>query len=236
MDFINCGHRGAMSVSPENTMESFRLAVEQGANELELDLRLSKDGALVVIHDATVDRTTDGSGAVSDMTFDELRALDAGGGQQIPSFDEVLAGTDARLQVEIKDPDVVDNLVDVLQRRPDDADRVSPTCFDPKTISVLAARLPGCVVGLINQTGSTETVAEAQELGARRVLFGWPGTDQALVTHAQERGLYYNVWLVNTPEQLYDAAALGVNGFTTDYPPLLFEHGYTISDGRLVTA
>ncbi|NEE00738.1 glycerophosphodiester phosphodiesterase [Phytoactinopolyspora halotolerans] len=234
MEFINCGHRGAMSVSPENTMASFQLAAAQGANELELDLRLSKDGVLVVIHDATVDRTTDGSGAVSDMTYDELRALDAGDGQQIPSFDEVLAGTDTRLQVEIKDPDVVDPLVELLRSRPDEVDRISPTCFAADTIAALATRLPGCVVGLIGRAGTPETVTQAAELGARRVLLGWSGTDQALVTRAQERGLHYNVWPVNTPDQLRDAAALGVDGFTTDYPPLMFDHGYRLTDGRLV--
>ena len=74
-------HRGSSAHAPENTIAAFRLALEQGADCVELDVMLSKDGHLVVIHDDTVDRTTDGKGAVRDMTLKELRSLDAGGGQ-----------------------------------------------------------------------------------------------------------------------------------------------------------
>jgi glycerophosphoryl diester phosphodiesterase len=72
---IVTGHRGALGSEPENTLRSFRRAVREGCDEIELDLRVSADGKLVVLHDATVDRTTDGTGAVADLTFDEIRAL-----------------------------------------------------------------------------------------------------------------------------------------------------------------
>src|ERR671920_1323446 len=75
---VNLAHRGASSLAPENTIEAFRLALEAGAGGLELDVHMTRDGHIVVIHDATVDRTTNGSGAVSEMTFDELRRFDAG--------------------------------------------------------------------------------------------------------------------------------------------------------------
>src|SRR5688500_1182799 len=75
---VNLAHRGASVLAPENTIEAFRLAVEAGAGGLELDVHMTRDGHMVVIHDATVDRTTNGSGAVSEMTLQELRRLDAG--------------------------------------------------------------------------------------------------------------------------------------------------------------
>src|SRR5215218_4316589 len=75
---VNLAHRGASALAPENTIEAFRLAVEAGAGGLELDVHMTRDGHIVVIHDATVDRTTSGSGAVSEMTIDELRGFDAG--------------------------------------------------------------------------------------------------------------------------------------------------------------
>src|SRR5919112_3910522 len=75
---VNLAHRGASALAPENTIEAFRLAVEDGAGGLELDVHMTRDGHIVVIHDAAVDRTTNGSGAVSQMTFDELRTFDAG--------------------------------------------------------------------------------------------------------------------------------------------------------------
>jgi len=75
---VNLAHRGASTLAPENTIDAFRIAVEAGAGGLELDVHMSRDGHIVVMHDATVDRTTDGTGAVSEMNLDELRGLDAG--------------------------------------------------------------------------------------------------------------------------------------------------------------
>src|ERR687889_285423 len=102
---VNLAHRGASTLAPENTMEAFRTAVEAGAGGLELDVHLTRDGHIVVIHDATVDRTTSGTGAVSEMTLDELRRPDAGynfspdggptrpyrgRGTKVPTLEEVL--------------------------------------------------------------------------------------------------------------------------------------------------
>ncbi|CAM5698744.1 Glycerophosphoryl diester phosphodiesterase OS=Streptomyces albaduncus OX=68172 GN=FHS32_002069 PE=4 SV=1 [Streptomyces griseoloalbus] len=92
-----------MGVEPENTLRSFVAAQEAGLDVIELDLHLSKDGALVVMHDARVDRTTDGTGAIADKTLDELRALDAGRGERVPLFVEVLDAVRTPLQAEIKD-------------------------------------------------------------------------------------------------------------------------------------
>ena len=92
-----CAHRGDQKNAPENTLPGLRLAVEKGAHQIEIDVQLSKDGAMVLMHDATVDRTTDGTGKVSDLTFDQLRALDAGSwfgpqfaGTHIPTLREAL--------------------------------------------------------------------------------------------------------------------------------------------------
>ncbi|WP_158542992.1 glycerophosphodiester phosphodiesterase [Phytoactinopolyspora halophila] len=234
MEFINCAQRGLRRAAPENTIASFELAVEHGANEIELDLRLSRDGTIVVMHDATVDRTTNGTGGVHELTYDELRALDAGGGARIPTFDEVLDAVDVRLQVHLKDPAVIEPLRTLLTRRRDDRERISPCSFDLGCVSVLADQLPGCVVGLVRRTGRRDVVLDAEAHGARRVVFGWTGMDADLVAFARDRGVHCSVWPVNTAEQLHDAVALGVDGFTTDHPSLLFDHGYAVHDGALV--
>jgi glycerophosphoryl diester phosphodiesterase len=83
-------HRGGPKYAPENTMAAFRNAIDQSADWLEFDVQMTKDGALVVIHDETVDRTTDGTGAVRDLTLEQIRALDAGQGEKVPTFQEVL--------------------------------------------------------------------------------------------------------------------------------------------------
>src|SRR5215216_2099277 len=83
-------HRGGPTNAPENTLAAFRNAITQGADWLEFDVQMTKDGALVVIHDETVDRTTDGTGAVHDLTLEQIRSLDAGQGEKVPTFEEVL--------------------------------------------------------------------------------------------------------------------------------------------------
>jgi glycerophosphoryl diester phosphodiesterase len=84
-------HRGGRLYEPENTIAAFQHAIDTGANWIEFDVQQTKDGKLVVIHDETVDRTTDGTGRVEEITFEQIRALDAGHGQQVPTFEEVIA-------------------------------------------------------------------------------------------------------------------------------------------------
>lgn len=113
-DFVIVGHRGAAGHAPENTMASFRKAIELGADWIELDVHRSKDGQLIVMHDPTVDRTTNGSGHIQQMTFDELRVLDAGSwfggqfqGEKVPSLAETIVGIngEVKLLIEIKWPE-----------------------------------------------------------------------------------------------------------------------------------
>jgi len=114
------GHRGASGSEPENTLLSFRKAFEQGANAVELDVRCSADGELVVIHDPTLDRTTNGTGSVERMCLKELSALDAGKGQRIPTLDEVLGlakAAQGTLFIEIKAPGIEEALISTLKRR-----------------------------------------------------------------------------------------------------------------------
>ena len=106
------GHRGAKAYEPENTLRSIRRALELGVHAVEIDIHLSRDGRLVVIHDATVDRTTNGKGRVADLTWEELRRLDAGLGEAVPSLEEVTALVHGRahLFIELKDRQAVEPL------------------------------------------------------------------------------------------------------------------------------
>jgi glycerophosphoryl diester phosphodiesterase len=110
-------HRGGRAQAPENTLAAFRKGIQSGADQLEMDIQRSKDGQLVVMHDATVDRTTDGSGRVADLTFDQLRLLDAGSGEQVPTFAEVIQlakGAGVRLLPEAKNPELYPELEDEM--------------------------------------------------------------------------------------------------------------------------
>jgi glycerophosphoryl diester phosphodiesterase len=110
------GHRGYSSKYPENTILAFRKAIEAGADGVELDVWLTKDGEVVVIHDETVDRVSNGSGSVKEMTLEELKALDFGEGERIPTLEEVFEALpeEAIINVEIKDPDAVEKTAEIV--------------------------------------------------------------------------------------------------------------------------
>ncbi|HVX46423.1 MAG TPA: glycerophosphodiester phosphodiesterase family protein [Mycobacteriales bacterium] len=233
MRFLNTGHRGAMGVSPENTLASFRRAVADGATEIELDLRLSADGELVIMHDADVSRTTNGSGPIADFTLAELREFDAGDGERIPTFAEALDAVALPIQAEIKATEAVGPLLDLLRRNPELLARISPTSFHEDVVGEVAAALPETLVGLIRSKTSHDMLDRAAELGARRVLCGWAGADAAFVEAAHEREFAVGLWPVNSTEEMSRAIALRADGITTNYPAILGECGYRIVDGEL---
>lgn len=131
-----------MGVEPENTLRSFVHAERAGMDVIELDLHLSKDGALAVMHDADVDRTTDGTGAINEKTLSELRELDAGQGERVPVFEEVLDAVRSPVQAEIKDAAAARALAEVMLRR-DLVDRVEVSSFHDEAVAEIARLVPG---------------------------------------------------------------------------------------------
>ncbi|MBV7696342.1 glycerophosphodiester phosphodiesterase family protein [Streptomyces sp. TRM70350] len=217
MNFLTIGHRGVMGVEPENTLRSFTAAEEAGLDAIELDLRLSRDGALVVMHDTDVDRTTDGSGPVAEQTLAELRALDAGRGERVPVFEEVLAAVRAPLQAEIKDVRAARALAEVMRER-DLADRVEVSSFHDEAIAEIARLVPGVRTALIASRYGTDVVERAVEASAATVCLNIRGLTLEIVEHAREAGLRIIGWVVNTQEHLRLVRALDLDGATTDYP------------------
>ena len=138
------GHRGVRVLEPENTMRSFERAIEMGVDGIETDVHVTKDGALVLVHDHTVDRTTNGSGRVDSLTLRELRALDAGKGEKVPLLSEFLdlvRGTDLMLNVEMKDytEEALERTVRMLRDYHLDEQSVI-ACFDSRVTSWAHAR------------------------------------------------------------------------------------------------
>ncbi len=114
--YLAIAHRGASAYEPENTLRAFRRAIELGADMSELDVHLSKDGHIIIMHNAAVDSTTNGHGAIKDMTLDELKRLDAGKGEQIPTLGEVLDVVRGKngLYIELKGEETPRAVVDLL--------------------------------------------------------------------------------------------------------------------------
>ncbi|MFI1165705.1 glycerophosphodiester phosphodiesterase [Streptomyces sp. NPDC020801] len=219
MNFLTIGHRGVMGVEPENTLRSFVAAQQAGLDVIELDLHLSKDGALVVMHDAEVDRTTDGSGPIADKTLAELRSLDAGRGERIPVFEEVLDAVSAPLQAEIKDVAAAQALAEVMNRR-DLVSRVEVLSFHDEAIAETARLVPGVRTALVADHYGTEVVERATAAGAATLVLNIRRLTLEIVEHARKADLRIIGWVVNTLDHLRLVRALELDGATTDYPQI----------------
>ncbi len=208
-----------MGVEPENTLRSFVAAEQAGLDVIELDLHLSKDGALVVMHDTEVDRTTDGTGPIAEQTLDELRALDAGCGERVPVFEEVLDGVRAPLQAEIKDVAAARALAEVMHRR-DLVARVEVSSFHDEAIAEIARLVPGVRTALIGSRFGPDIVDRAVAAGAATVCLNIRRLTLEVVEHARKADLKIIGWVVNTQDHLRLVRALELDGATTDYPEI----------------
>lgn len=208
-----------MGVAPENTLRSFIRAEQSGMDAIELDLHLSKDGALVVMHDADVDRTTDGRGPVAEKTLAELRELDAGDGERVPVFDEVVDAVRSPLQAEIKDVAAARVLAGVLLRR-DLAARVTVSSFHDDAVAEIAALVPGVRTVLIAGRWGGDIVDRAKAVGAHWLALDIRRLTLETTERAHAEGLRVLGWVVNTQAQLRLARALELDGVTTDFPEI----------------
>ncbi len=208
-----------MGVAPENTLRSFVRAERAGMDAIELDLHLSKDGALVVMHDTEVDRTTDGTGAIADRTLAELRELDAGDGERIPVFEEVLDAVRSPLQAEIKDVAAARALAEVMRRRALTG-RVEVSSFHDAAIAEIAALVPGVRTVLIASRWGADVVDRAEAVGAASLALNIRRLTLEVVERAHDRGLRVIGWVVNTQDQLRLARAFELDAVTTDLPEI----------------
>ncbi|MEU8672982.1 MULTISPECIES: glycerophosphodiester phosphodiesterase [Streptomyces] len=208
-----------MGVEPENTLRSFVRAEASGMDAIELDLHLSKDGALVVMHDVDVDRTTDGSGPIAARTLAELRELDAGQGERIPVFDEVLDAVSSPLQAEIKDVAAARALADVIRER-DLVGRVEVSSFHDEAVTEIARLVPGVRTVLIASRWGADVVDRAKAAGAATLALNIRRLTLEVVEQAHSEGVKVIGWVVNTQDHLRLARALGLDGATTDFPEI----------------
>jgi glycerophosphoryl diester phosphodiesterase len=165
VSLLTVGHRGVMGVEPENTLRSFVRAEREGFDVIELDLHLSKDGALVVMHDADVSRTTDGAGAIGDFTLAELREFDAGEGERIPVFQEVVEAVRSPLQAEIKDRAAARVLAGAITEL-GLHDRVTVISFHDEALRETRTHLPDMPLVLVTGRSTPTAPERARELGA----------------------------------------------------------------------
>jgi len=231
---LNIAHRGASALAPDNTMAGFEKAVELGADAIELDLHVSQDGELVVIHDDTLDRTTDGSGPVHQRSLGELMRLDAGrwfgegfAGQRIPRLAEVLDRFAGRvpLALEIKAgstffPGIEEKVVSALRQRAV-IDQAAVASFDHYALRRLkeiepTIRTAALLVGRPVSLSALAGLAKADGLALEASF-----VTKTEVEACRAAGLQLVVWVVNDPAQMRHFIKLGVDGIITDRPDLL---------------
>jgi glycerophosphoryl diester phosphodiesterase len=236
------GHRGNRAHAPENTLESLRQAVALGVDAVEFDLRVTREGTLVVIHDETLDRTTNGSGPVALRTVTELKGLDAGagftpdGGRTFPwrgrgvrlsTFDEIIESLPRELPciIELKTPAATE-LLRAAVRRHDIAHRIIVAAFDPTATRplhgagfALGASTPD-VVGLVIPALLRRRVAPQlfQALCIPPVWHGIPVPIAALARALRDSGTVIHVWTVNDPAYALRLWREGVQGILSDDP------------------
>lgn len=222
-----------------NTLPAFALAAEQGADGIELDVHRTRDGHVVVVHDFTVDATTNGSGRVTEMTLDELKALDAGSwfgdafrGVTIPTLDEVFeaVGDSLLVNVEIKskavETDGVEQAVADVITRHDMTQRVIVSSFNPLTLNRFRDILPQVPIGFLYQAGmSIDTEEVMKQLGLKHEARHPHHSmiDAAYMPWAITEGYRVNAWTVNDAARAVELRELGVDAIITDAPDVILQ-------------
>ncbi|RLE81908.1 MAG: glycerophosphodiester phosphodiesterase [Thermoprotei archaeon] len=228
------GHRGAAGYEPENTIRAILKGIECGATAIEVDVRRTKDGTLILMHDETVDRTTNGSGRVADLTFDEIRRFDAGKGEKVPTLEEVLEVTKGKVKVflELKEvgyEDKVVGIVDSLNAR----EYVWIISFHKEAIKNLKDIAPDIPTGLIFSALPMRNIDVAKELGVELVSPFYRLVSRRFIKEAKANGFKVIAWTINEVEDMVRMFRLGVDGITSDYPCLLREVIDSLSRGVL---
>jgi len=215
-------HRGAGAEEPENTLRAIRRAAACRADTVELDVRLSSDHVPVVLHDATLERTTNGTGKVSATPLEQLRALDAGKGERIPTLAEALAlacELGIELVIELKE---CGSEAAVLQEIAVAGmeQRVTIASFYHASVLTIKERAPRLTAGIILSSLPVFPIAVARAARADIIFQRYPRLTREYVEEASRNNITVIPWLINTREELEEVRRLGVRGFVTDHPCL----------------
>jgi glycerophosphoryl diester phosphodiesterase len=219
------GHRGAKAYEPENTLRSIRRALDLGVHAVEIDVHLCRDGRLVVIHDATVDRTTNGKGRVADLTWEELRRLDAGLGEVVPSLEEVIALVQGRVHlfIELKDRQAVEPLAAFfsLHKLFDDAHAIS---FWHPSLKELRRLEPRIRTGVLFVGCPADPPALAAAAEAEALVLNYQYVTPELVQAARQNGLIVAVWNIDAVADLLPVLPLEPDFIGSNAPDILLDY------------
>jgi len=225
---IKIGHRGACGYQPENTLKSFQKALEFKVDMIEFDVQTCKTGELVVIHDAKINRTTNGKGYVKNLTLSELKSLEAGLGEKIPTLEEVLDLIDkkVRVNIELKGVGTAKPVVKLIKRYVKEngwtADHFLISSFNHQELLEFHQLLPAVKIGvLFKKIPNDFTEFSRLNLKAFSVNLSLDYINQKFVNAAQRKGLKVFVYTVNEYNDIERVKNLGVDGIFSNFPDRL---------------
>ncbi len=226
-------HRGASGHAPENTLAAYRLAIELGSHFIEADLQASSDGHIVAIHDAVLQRTTNGRGSVAESTLAELRAIDAGrwfdrdfAGQRLPTLEEVLGLTreaEIGFYFQVRCPfseEFGRSLIHAV-RKVDAITRVVVVSSDPAALIGLRELDDAAITGILIEAPHSDAVERAARCGARQLCLREDLVTADLMNRAHGAGLLAVAWTVNPPGRMRALLSTAVDCIATDFPDRL---------------
>jgi glycerophosphoryl diester phosphodiesterase len=230
--FINYAHRGASAYAPENTLYSFYLALWQGANGIETDVRKTKDDVLVLFHDSTLDRVTAGSGRLADYTYDQLLELQVIGGKDNSICDRIVRledflrhfmFRDLAFAIEFKQANIEMDTVDMLERF-DASAKVTLTSFDFQNIRTAKRYCPKYRVGYLTSVVDDNVFQMMREIKGEEICPNASTLTKDMVERCHQLGFSVRAWGVSDETLMAKVYGLGVDGMTVNFPDLLRKH------------
>lgn len=227
-------HRGASSYAPENTFAAYDLALEMRVRHVELDVELTSDNEVIVIHDDTLDRTTNGSGPVTGHTLEALRSLDAGSwfdekfsGFRIPTFEEVLARYKGRLhfhtEIKGRSPSLPERTANLIRKHGME-DEVTITSFQYRQLEAMRACAPELPAGWLVREIDGETISKAKKIGLLQLCPEAKIVTSELVEHLHAEGFVARAWGVTTEVLMQRVVEAGADGMTVNFPDKLIAY------------
>jgi len=218
---LKIGHRGARAYEPENTLSSYKKALELGVDAVELDVRRTKDGEIIVIHDAEVDRTTNGRGLVSQLTLKEIKQFNTEKDQKIPTLEEALDFLDKKVKVliELKETGFDEKMLKVIRKKGLEKNVIIVSFLEEALRKV--RELDDIVETGLIYTNHKNPIKTASDLKANYLLPLYRFTHTADVQKAHQNGLKVIVWTINKREEVAEYVKKGVDGITSDRPDIL---------------
>jgi len=218
------GHRGAAGLKPENTLAGWAYALDLGVDLVEADVRMTKDGHAVMMHDKSVDRTTNGTGDVAELTLEQIRSLDAGDGEKVPlltEFLDLLKARSGHALVEAKEDAALDVILEEVRAR----DLKAQVCITAKLPIIERARTldPDIALGLVGRTHTLDDLKRAAAIGTHGVGFQYTLLTPELLQACRDFGMIARGWNPKTREEIEDALRLGLDDITTDRPDIALE-------------